>query len=269
MESFSRLVSALLLGLALLAWVVLCGAVFWYLYSSIVESDPTASVPALQGMLWPFTVVTLGIPLLVFLAFGGLRAIRELVSLQSMITKLPNDIESMREAVQVFKGVKDDIARARDDLVRARTDISLASSEISQNFATELEATATSNVETLSEPTTTAGRAASAPNADPPYVESFERMYRKAKRYYRTAVQKYTHAHPDDATFNAGDDWVEIARRLRDLRENYFDPGRNRDRWFADWVIEMIETERSTRRNRVGRLDPDKVKRLEENQPPD
>jgi hypothetical protein len=247
----------------------MCGGVFWFLYSRILAEDASHSVAALQGMMWPFTVVMLGIPLLVFLAFGGLRAIRELVSLQAMVAAFPKDIQAMQDAVQVFKSVKDDIARARDDLVRVRTDISLASSEISQNLGSEGSTSEPAEQRQASIPTAGTASEISALDSDPGHLESFDRMYRKAKRYYRTAVQKYTQSHPDDRTFNAGDDWIEITKRLRDLKENYFDPGRNKDRWFADWVVEMIETERSTRRNRLGRLDPARVKELEDGQPPD
>lgn len=175
----------------------------------------------------------------------------------------------MQEAVKVFKGVKEDIVRARDDLVRARTDISLASSEISQNLSAEMDTNSPADEPLAANSGADSGSSATSVVAEPIHVESFERMYKKAKRYYRAAVQKYTQNHQDDATFNPGDDWIEITKHLRDLRDSYFDPGRNKDRWYADWVIEMIETERRTRRNRTSRLDPEQVKRLEESQPPD
>lgn len=269
MTALGRLAYAVLLAGLLLIWIVACGAVFWFLYSQVEAGDSTRAVDVLQAMLWPFTVVMLGFPLLIFLAFGGMRVIRELVSLQGMVARLPADIEAMRGAAEAFKGVKDDIGRARDDLVRARTDISLATSEMSQALAPELGGGRSAEERQPSAADGATDSPASTPEADPPFVQSFERMYRKAKRLYRAAVQKFTQSHPDDANFNVGDDWPEVARRLRDLRGSYFDPGPNKDRWYADWVIEMIETERSTRRNRVGRLNPEIVKRLEENQPPD
>jgi hypothetical protein len=249
MGTLGRLLTLLVVGALLLAWVAICGAAFWFLYNGIVLTQPDRGIDAVEGMMWPFTVVMIGIPLMALMAFGGLRAIRELVELQKMVAGFPRDIEAMQSAVNVFRSIKDELIAVRGQIV---TEINLASSEIGQ---TQTEV-AQQSVE---------GEA----NADvPQYVRDFEAMYQKAKRAYKAAVRRYSQRHPEDADFNAGGDWIEIVKFLRDRKEGYFDEGRNKDVWYANWIIRMVETERTTRRNRIGRLTPELVADLADDQQP-
>jgi hypothetical protein len=237
MAAISRFLTLLFGGLFLLMWVVVCAGAFWFLYTGIVAASPDRAISAVEGMMWPFTVTMLGLPLIVLLAFGGLRIIRELVELQKMVADFPQNIHEMQGAVTVFKTIKNELVELRGQIV---TEINLASSEIGQTQTVDENATTQSD---------------STQDADvPDHVKQFEALYQKAKRSYKNAVRKYSRAHPEDENFNAGGDWIEIVKFLRDKREGYFDEGRNRDVWYANWVIRMIETERSTRKNRVARL---------------
>lgn len=247
MSALFRLLTLTLVGAFLLAWVALCGAVFWFLYSGITASSPDRAVELLNGITWPFTVILIGIPLVMLMAFGGLRAIRELVELQKMVATFPRDIEAMRDAVQVFRAIK-------DDLVATRAELGIVSSEISQ-------------AQTSSAGSSTESQATGDEQSEPSYVSRFEALYADAKKRFRQAVRNYVRENPNDASFNSGDDWIEIIKKLRDARGGYFDPGPNKDRWVADWLIKMIETERKTRRNRAGRLSEAEVKQLEEEAP--
>ena len=96
MGSALRFLGGLLAGLTLFAWVGLCGATFWFLFNRLSESSPEAALSAVEGMMWPFTVITITIPVLLIIAFGGLRAISRLVELQKMVANFPKDIEAMR-----------------------------------------------------------------------------------------------------------------------------------------------------------------------------
>lgn len=243
MNSLGRFFSGLFAGLALFAWVALCAAVFWFLFSRLSQSSPQAAMAAVEGMMWPFTVITIAVPVLLIVAFGGLRAVGRLVELQKMVSTFPKDVEAMQDAVEVFRTMKEDLTRLSGQII---TDINRANVETGQDEARQHEESA----------------AIQAQGKDAEYVTNFYRMYEKAKRYFYEALRKYNQSAPEPRIIARGESYAPIAQMLKEKRAGLFDPGPRRDIWIADWVIAMFETERNTRANRAALLTEEDVRKL-------
>jgi hypothetical protein len=240
-----RFFSAFLAGLALFGWVALCGVAFWHLYNSVAPASagPAAALNALQGMMWPFTVLAIAMPLILVVAFGGVRAIGRIVELQKMVAQFPRDIEAMEGAVDSFRRMKDDLTRLSGQII---TDINRANVETGQDEANQQEETA----------------AVQAAGKDPEYVTEFYRMYESAKRYFYAALKKYNQSAPEPRIISRGELYAPIAKDLKERRGAYFDDGPRKDSWIGDWVVAVFETERNTRMNRATLLSEEEVRRL-------
>jgi len=241
----------------LLAWVVICGAAFWFLFGGQVDPEAKNAIPLLQALVWPFTVVLIAVPLLLLLVFGGIDAVKQLVTLQTMIKSFPDDIEKMQAAAELFGSIKGDISTVREQLVaelatmrgQLVTDITLANSEAAQSAPPE------------------------APTADgterekPEHIKRFEDMYDLAKRRFESALRLYN-SKPSNETISVGrgESWHVPAEKLRDSKGGYYDTGPNKDKWIGDWVVDVLRTERNTRYNRESLLTPAVVSDLHKRQ---
>ncbi len=232
MGTLGRFFSGLFAGLMLFAWVALCATVFWFLFQKLSQASPEAAMAAVEGMMWPFTVITIAVPILLIVAFGGLRAVGRLVELQQMVSNFPKDIEAMQKAVDVFKTMKDDLTKLSGQII---TDINRANVETGQDEARQHEESAE----------------VKAQGKDAEYLTSFYRMYEDAKRYFYAALKKYNQSASEPRIIARGESYAPIAQMLKDQRAGLFDSGPRRDIWIADWVIAMFETERNTRANRA------------------
>lgn len=238
----------------LLAWVVICGAAFWFLFGGQVDPEAKNAIPLLQALVWPFTVVLIAVPLLLLLVFGGIDAVKQLVTLQTMIKSFPDDIEKMQAAAELFGSIKGEISTVRTQLVadiaamrgQLVTDITLANSEAAQSAPQDAPAPDGTERER------------------PEHIKRFEAMYDLAKRRFEMALRLHN-SKPSNETISVGrgESWHVPAEKLRDLKDGYYDAGPNKDKWVGDWVVDVLRTERNTRYNRESLLTKEVVDGLE------
>lgn len=106
-------------------WVVCVGALFSALLGvfhdtnqAIVEIRTTAA-----GLIWPFVILALGVPVIVFVWFGGYEAISRLADLRRHLDKIgqyTNDFEHMNQTASTLKshmdGASESVAKASNSI---------------------------------------------------------------------------------------------------------------------------------------------------------
>jgi len=110
-------------------WVICIGALFALLLGvfhdtnqAIAEIRTTAA-----GLIWPFVILALGVPIIVFVWFGGYEAILRLADLRRHLDKIgqyTNDFEHMNQTASTLKGHMDGASES----------VAKASNSINSNF---------------------------------------------------------------------------------------------------------------------------------------
>jgi hypothetical protein len=215
----------------ILLWSALCAAAFYWIYQGIVakSDEPGVALSALQWMTWPFAVLAIAGPLLILLSIGGLRVVRDLLELQKLFSGLPQQVQSMQDALVEMRTLRTQII----------TDVSRV------NDAAEGEA------ETLEV----------RDSAERPEVARFFQLYEKAKEIFYSALEDYNTEGAEPLIVQRGGmNFSEIATVLAEKRA--FAKPEDRNRRLAEFVIKTFSLERSTRRNGRAGITPAAVQEL-------
>lgn len=227
--------SPLLLVTLVVSWFVLCGSAFWYIYADLLRRsvDSSTSIAALQWMTWPFAVVALGGPLVIVVALGGTRVVRDLLEMRQLIEALPDQVRQMESTLTAFQELR---AKLLTDQSRA----SLDSQELPP---------ASSDQEQDEE-------------EQPAHIKEFWPLYDEAKKHLYRALEAYNaHAKEPLVIQRGGSNFHTVAAQLSEIPKIY-DSNPARNKRIADFVSETITEEKNTRRWRLQTLKPERVREL-------
>lgn len=234
-EKERKTTPAIVLVALVLAWFALCGAGFWYIYSDLVvrSNDPAMSIAALQWMTWPFAVVALGGPLVIVVALGGSRAVRDLLEMRSLIVSLPGHIADMQKAVTAFQDL-------RAKLITDQSFVGLSAGGTTPTDATEEREA----------------------QEQPEHIKKFFELYDEAKKYLYRALEAYN-ARADEPLVieRGGANFGAVAAKLAEMPRTY-DQNASRSHKIGEFVLQVVTEERNTRRWRLETLKAERVEDL-------
>ncbi|MFN7056230.1 hypothetical protein [Hyphomonas sp.] len=120
-----------------------------------------------KAMLWPFVVLGLGVPLIVFVWFGGVGIVSELARLRGQLSKLDQYIEGFRRMEETSVKIRDNLASSTTDIDTSASQITDASNALNAHAeqikreAAQLVATLEKRTQLTTSSSASAGDAAS------------------------------------------------------------------------------------------------------------
>jgi len=131
-----NILGQILISVFLILWVLLCAAAFAYVIRVFGSSTET-----LQWTTWPFVVLVLGVPALIFLVNGGMVFVDKLMQIEKIISGFDlKTINKLNDLVDQTSGVVGSLSknqkRLSDDLETIKK-ISHENSLISQEASSE------------------------------------------------------------------------------------------------------------------------------------
>jgi hypothetical protein len=191
-------------------------------------------------------VVALGAPAIAILAVGGLRFVRDLLDMRSMIAQLPEDADRIQAAVQAFSRLQDEFERQRNDLL---TEMSMARESMQR---------------TVPEAPTTP-----AESEGQRVLERFDGLHEYAQRLLFGAMHRHNSEVSDDQqklSMRADKrGYEQIVDKLRDSGK--FRGSAEENRQVAEWIKRVFEFERTHRGPARGNITPQHVDDLERGRP--
>lgn len=123
-----------------IVWVTIAAGAFGLLVGYFEDPQPAEFRSSIDSLAWPFVAVSLGVPFLVFVWFGGYAALARLGELRSHLSKLGQYASDFEKLADTAKEVNENLSAASISVSEAANAINSNFDDYEKNISPQIEA---------------------------------------------------------------------------------------------------------------------------------